>query len=95
MINKKELFIGAISGLVAPPVAFVLWVYMFTNYSLIEAMDLIQMGGLYSEVLSLSAIANMFIMYFFLNRNRNVAARGVLMATLFLAVLVLAGKLLK
>lgn len=92
MIDKKQMFLGAILGTMVPPIAFVIWVFLLTDYSIIEAKNLVVKGNLYSEVLSLSAIANMIIFYVFLNKNKIFIARGILLITIFLAFIVLATK---
>jgi hypothetical protein len=94
MIDKKQMLYGALLGAVVPPIAFVLWVLLFTDYSIERALDLVVKGSLYSEVLSLSAIANMIIFYIFLNKNKIFIARGILLITIFLAFVVLATKLI-
>ena len=92
MIDKKAMLYGALLGIIVPPVAFVIWVFLLTSYNLDEAVDLVVVGNLYSEVLSLSAIANMIIFYIFLNKNKIFVARGVLLMTIFLAFVVLVTK---
>ena len=92
MIDKKQMIYGALLGVIAPPIAFVFWVFLLTSYNLDEAVDLVVVGNLYSEVLSLSAIANMIIFYIFLNKNKIFVARGILLMTIFLALIVLATK---
>ena len=92
MIDKKQMLYGALFGAVVPLIAFVLWVLLFTDYSIERALDLVVKGSLYSEVLSLSAIANMIIFYIFLNKNKIFIARGILLITIFLAFVVLATK---
>ena len=92
MIDKKAMLYGALLGIIVPPIAFVIWVFLLTSYNLDEAVDLVIVGNLYSEVLSLSAIANMIIFYIFLNKNKIFVARGVLLMTIFLAFVVLVTK---
>ena len=92
MIDKKQLAIGIIVGLIVPVIAFMLWVILFTKYEVLEAVDLVRTGGLYSSVLSLSAIANMGVLYFFLNKNKIFISRGILLITIFLAFIVLITK---
>ena len=92
MIDKKQMLIGAIFGIIVPPIAFVIWVLLLTDNSVMEAIELVKKGNLYSEVLSLSAIANMIIFYLFINQNKIFLARGVLLMTIFLAFIVLATK---
>ncbi|MCK5782227.1 MAG: hypothetical protein KAH10_06525 [Flavobacteriales bacterium] len=94
MINKKEMLIGFITGLLMPPIGFVIWVLIFTSYSVEKAASLVVQGSLYSEVLSLSAMANMLILYLFLNNKKYFAGRGVLLATILLSLVVVATKLL-
>ncbi len=92
MIDKKQILLGAFFGILVPPIAFVIWVLLLTDYSIIKAVELVVDGNLYSEVLSLSAIANMIIFYLFLNKNKIFLARGVLLITIFLAIVVLVTK---
>jgi len=92
MIDKKQMLIGAIFGIIVPPIAFVIWVLSLTDNSVMEAIELVKKGNLYSEVLSLSAIANMIIFYLFINQNKIFLSRGVLLMTIFLAFIVLATK---
>lgn len=90
MIDKKQMLYGALIGMIVPPIAFVLWVLLLTDYGIEKAVDLVVKGNLYSEVLSLSAIANMIVFYIFLKKI--FIARGILLITLFLAFVVLATK---
>lgn len=92
MIDKKQMLYGALLGAMVPPIAFVIWVLLLTDYSIERAVDLVVKGSLYSEVLSLSAIANMIIFYVSLNKNKIFLARGILLITIFLAFVVLATK---
>ncbi len=92
MIDKKQMLYGALLGAIVPPIAFVLWVLLLTNYGVERALDLVVKGSLYSEVLSLSAIANMLVFYFFLNKNKIFIARGILLITIILAFIVLVTK---
>ncbi len=92
MIDKKQMIIGAIWGIVVPPIAFVIWVFSLTDFSIPEALNLVVRGKLYSEVLSLSAIANMIVFYIFLNKNKVFVARGILLITILIAFVVLVTK---
>ena len=94
MIEKRQMIYGGIIGLIVPPIAFVIWIFLLTNYSIIQALDLVEQGNLYSEVLSLSAIANMLAFYFFLNKKKIFIARGIMLITILLAFIVLATKFL-
>lgn len=89
MVDKKQIFIGMAAGYIAPPIAFVIWVLSLTNYGISKSLDLVVQGNLFSEVMSLSAIINMLILYLFLNKNKQFAARGVLLSTISLAMIVL------
>jgi len=91
-MEKKQLITGAIIGLIVPPIAFAIWVLLLTSYGLQKAIDLVVTGGLYSEVLSLSAVANMIVFYLFLNKNKIFIARGIILITIFLAFIVLVMK---
>ena len=92
MIDKKQMLYGVLLGAIVPPIAFVSWVLLLTDYSVDRAIDLVVKGSLFSEVLSLSAIANMIIFYISLNKNKIFLARGILLITIFLAFVVLITK---
>lgn len=93
MTNSRDLIIGVVLGIITPIIAFAFWVYIFSEYELLKALELVVKGNLYSEVISLSAIANFLIMLLLLNRKDYAKGRGVLLATILLSFVVILFKL--
>ena len=89
MINKKDVLLGVIYGFITPVIAFVFWVYLFSDYEIQKAINLVVKGNLYSEVISLSAIANFAVMLLLLNKRKYDSGRGVLLSTILLSFAVI------
>ena len=90
---NKDFIKGTIVGLIAHIVAFLVYVAFYleadvlqTFYSLIEVNKI-------THVISLSTLINLLIFFMNLKTNREVAARGILLATILYAFLVLGMKL--
>ena len=84
---NKQLIKGAIVGVIAPIVAFVVYVAFFTEdadplgmYHKIVAMDKL------SHVMSLSVLINLLIFFMNIRTNRDHQARGILLATILYGI---------
>jgi len=93
MTNRTGMITGAIIGLITPLIAFAGWVYLFSDFEIKKAIELVIKGNLYSEVISLSAIANFVVMLILLNRKDYAKGNGVLLATILLSFVVISLKL--
>ena len=88
MINK-QVFKGFLIGLLAPVAAFVVYVAFFTdNSSPLQLLKQLFHLDLLTHVISLSTLINLLIFYMKITTNRDVVARGIVMATFFYAFLV-------
>ncbi len=94
-VKKKKTFdivaIGLVGGLLVPCLAIITFYfvqyYPFTDFSYF-------INGLFSltvfsKIISLCAIPNLLLFFVFLWTNRNQSAKGVIVATLLLVVLVI------
>ena len=86
---KKEIAIGFLTALVATSFGCFLFIEFFSQYDFNKSLKLISEGNLEGKVLILGAIANLFVFFIFLKKKQIYRARGVLMATFFIALLVL------
>jgi Ca2+/Na+ antiporter len=86
---KKEMLIGFLTALLATFFGCYLFVEYFSNKGFFETIKLIKEGNLEGKVLVLGAIANIFVFFVFLKKKQIYRARGVLLATFFIAFLVL------
>ena len=88
MINR-QVFKGFLIGLLAPVAAFVVYVAFFTDSSSpLQLLKQLFQLDLLTHVISLSTLINLLIFYMKITTNRDVVARGIVMATFFYAFLV-------
>ncbi|WP_299524570.1 hypothetical protein [uncultured Lutibacter sp.] len=86
---KKELLIGFVVALVATSFGCFVFIEFFSNFDFNKSLDLIIEGNLEGRVLVLGAIANFFVFFVFLKKKQIYRARGVLMETFLIALVVL------
>jgi hypothetical protein len=80
---------GLVPGLILPLVAiFILWLVKYEG-GLPEFLTSFQRMGLLSKVLSLAAVPNLLLFFLFIWTNRTFSARGVIFATLVVALVML------
>lgn len=94
MKKADKLWIGLLAGLVGPLVGFLLlYVIMFNHLSLETfLLSFVSNGGVQAPVLSVSLIFNLLLFLGALKWDLLYAARGVLMATVIYAPVVVVVK---
>jgi len=86
---KKELLIGFVVALIATSFGCFIFIEFFSSYDFYKSLELIKEGNLEGRVLVLGAIANFFVFFVFLKKKQVYRARGVLMETFLIALIVL------
>jgi len=86
---KKELAIGILVGLIANTIGTLLYIVLFSDLSIIETYEAAVSQGHVGSLLALGAILNLVAFFGFLRIKRDNRAKGVLIATLFTALLIL------
>ena len=88
MKNNKEVIIGIIIGLLASAVGFVLSLLIFgTGNSISESYYIARAQGVFTKLVSIGAILNLGAFFLFINSNRESRAKGVLTATVIVALI--------
>lgn len=85
-MKKTDLFIGFIIGIVAIFIGSYLFVKTQTDYDLISDFKILKNEGLLGKIFALGAILNIIIFFVLLKKNKELMARGIVMATLILAI---------
>ena len=81
--------LGLISGLVLPMISLIiLWQVRYEG-GLGEFLSSLQRIGALSKLISLSVIPNLLLFFLFIWTNRSFSARGVIFATLIVAMIML------
>jgi len=89
---KKEVFIGLFIGLITNFAGSYLYIYFFSDYGLEETIKNALMQDVFGNIIALGAILNLFIFFIFLKKNQFYRARGVVLATVVAAIIILVTK---
>ncbi len=90
MINKKkEVAIGFIVGIIANTIGTLAYILLFSDMGIVETVEAAVAQGHIGSLLALGAILNLLAFFGFLKIRRDQRARGVLMATLLTAMIIL------
>jgi hypothetical protein len=82
----KEISLGVLVALFATAGGFFLYVEYFSKFGFIDTLQIIRLGNLYSNVLAIAAIPNLFVFFVFIKKKQDQRAKGVLMATIVIAL---------
>lgn len=91
---KKEILMGFLVAVFATICGFYLYVEFFSKFDFYETLEIIEEQNLFGKVLGLAAIPNLFVFFVFLKKKQDYRARGVLMATILTAIIMLIMKFL-
>ena len=85
---KKEIIIGLITGFIANISGLVLAIlFLNDNPSIIEIVVKSFEERLLSKLISLGAIMNLFVFFVYMKKRQENRAKGVLMATIIIAII--------
>jgi hypothetical protein len=91
-IDKQ--WIGLVLGIIVPTLTFFgIYLFAFPSQSLVSFWEMILTKGFFSQLLSLAVIPNIIVFFIFIWTNKLSAARGVLAATIVIAILVFGFKI--
>ncbi|WP_375325502.1 hypothetical protein [Flagellimonas sp. GZD32] len=94
MNNRKELIIGFIVGLIANTFGTLLYIMLFSDLGIVETFNAAVQQGHIGSILALGAILNLIAFFGFLRLKRDQRAKGVMLATLVTALVILLYKVL-
>lgn len=88
-MNKKEVIIGFIVGIIANTIGTLLYIVLFSDMSIADTFAAAIKQGHIGSLLALGAILNLFAFFGFLRLRRDHRAKGVMIATILVALLIL------
>ncbi len=91
---KKEIVIGFIVGIIANTFGTLLYILMFSDLGIVETFNAAIEQGHIGSLLALGAILNLVAFFGFLRIKRDQRAKGVMLATLVTALVILLYKVL-
>ena len=89
MNHKKEIALGFIVGIIANTIGTLLYILLFSDLGIQETIEAAMAQGHLGSLLALGAILNLAAFFGFLKLRRDYRARGVLIATLLTAMVIL------
>lgn len=88
-MNKKEIIIGFVVGIIANTLGTLAYILLFSEMGIIETFEAAIRQGHLGSILALGAILNLVAFFAFLRIRRDERAKGVLIATIFTALIIL------
>ena len=88
-MNKKELIIGFVVGIIANSIGTLLYILLFSDLGIVATFEAAIEQGHVGSLLALGAILNLAAFFGFLRIGRDQRAKGVLIATLLTALFIL------
>ena len=89
MNTKKEILIGFAVGIIANTVGTLLYILLFSDLGIVETFRAAVVQGYVGSLLALGAILNLVAFFAFLKIRRDNRAKGVMVATLITAMVIL------
>lgn len=88
-MHKKELIIGFFVGIIANTIGTLLYIMLFSDRGIQESFQAAVQQGQVGSLLALGAILNLVAFFLFLRIRRDNRAKGVLIATILTALVIL------
>lgn len=88
-MEKKDLFIGILIGLVAAFFGVFLFMSFFTDYDFVEGIKILKSQNSLGKLIALGAVLNIVAFFILLKKKKDLMARGVVLATVLLTLLTL------
>ncbi|MEM1337843.1 MAG: hypothetical protein AAF717_09145 [Bacteroidota bacterium] len=87
--KTKEVAIGFVVGLIANTFGTLLYILLFSERSIAATFESAIAQGYFGSLLALGAVLNLIAFFGFLRLKRDFRARGVMIATLLTATIIL------
>lgn len=88
-MNKIDLLIGFAIGIVASVIGSYLFVILFTNFDFLTGIKSMQSEGKLGKLITLGSILDLVAFGILLKMNKDIMARGVVLAVIIIAIITL------
>ncbi len=90
---RKDVIIGFLIGLLANLVGICIYIYFFSREGFIDTLKSATSFNFIGKLVSLGAILNLVAFFVLIKKNEDHKARGVLLATLLAAIIIIVNKI--
>ncbi|WP_318641282.1 hypothetical protein [Flavobacterium ardleyense] len=88
-MNKIKIVYGLLIGIISTVIGTALFLELFTEFSFVEGLRFSSSNGTIGKIITLGAILNILIFFTLLKLKQDLMARGVVLATILLAIMTL------
>lgn len=88
-MKKIDLLYGVIIGIISTFIGVYLFIAVFTDYDFSVGYSMLKTEDKLGKVITLGAILNLIVFFFLLKLNKELMARGVVLATIILTIVTL------
>lgn len=88
-MKKIDLLYGFIIGIFAAFLGVYLFIEWVTDYDFFTGLSILKNQGQLGKLIALGAVLNLFVFFYLLKINKELMARGVVLATLIITVVTL------
>jgi hypothetical protein len=88
-MNKRDILIGLIIGLFASLLGSYLFVRLFTDLDFITGVQTMKFQGSLGKLITLGSILDLILFAILLKLNKEMMARGIILAVILIAILTL------
>jgi len=88
-MKKIDFLIGTVIGFVAPVIGSFIFIESFTSYHFIDGIAIFKAQQVLGKIITLGAIFNIATFFLLLQFNRELMARGIILATILLTIITL------
>ena len=88
-MNKKDLLLGFLIGFATTLLGSYLFITFFTDFKFIAGIQILKSQGNLGKIITLGCILTLIAFGILLKMNKEIMARGVVLAVIVLAILTL------
>ncbi len=88
-MRKTDLFLGIIIGFVTTIIGMFIFLEFFTDYHFVNGISSLKQNGYLGKLITLGAVLNIIAFFVLLKINKELMARGVVLATIILTLITL------
>ena len=88
-MSKIKILYGLLIGIISTTIGIALFIYFFTDYTFTEGLQASKSNGTLGKIITLGAILNIIIFFALLKIKEDLMARGVVLATIIMAIMTL------
>lgn len=88
-MNKKLIILGIGIGLICSVAGASLYLFLFTEFNLFSDFEIITSEKILGKIIALGSVLNLIVFLALIKYNKELIARGVVLSTLFTAIITL------